>query len=739
MVWDDVQLRSVLESTPDLIAVVEPDGTIRALAGAVEPMLGPGWTARVGTNLRDLAPPEDASGIAAFVADVAKEPGAARRAEWRIRHEDGSIRHVEALASNRMAQDGLNGLVVTARDVEQRKALEAQLHHQAFHDPLTHLPNRAMFYDRVELALARQVGGDRLIALLFCDLDDFRGLNEELGHAVGDAVLEEAARRLRGCLRAADTAARLGGDEFGILLEGVSGPNEPVQIAQRILAAFAEPFYLRTGPVRVRCSLGVAVSAPSQRGSDEILRQADLAMYAAKRNGKERWELYGEEMDDRHPGDREDENTWYARSYDQREEIAEMVERPDALTMVYQPIVDLRTGKVAGYEALSRFAHPSKRPPNAWFAQAHRCGLGFRLEAIALAKALESTDRPEGTFLSVNISPSALTSPDLHAALPERLHGLVLEITETEHVPDAAPLRAAVARLRSRGAKLAVDDAGAGYSGLTSVMRLAPDIIKLDRALVDGVNGDRARAALIESFVRYAREIHATVCAEGIETLVDLECLADLDVTYGQGYALARPGPPWVGVTESAAETCLSSRSAILQKASQYDTDNQRAHDRRLEWLTVALSEANSYVDLARALAPIAEDLHADEIVLSEVSEDGTMVRTIGAYGPMRDVQESFGIDEYPQTALVLRTQEAVQVLVTDPEADPEEVRLMRELGVQSMLMLPVLCGGKAIGLFECYRTDDRPWSRFELSRARILTLQIGATLERVQRRVRSA
>ena len=347
------------------------------------------------------------------------------------------------------------------------------------------------------------------------------------------------ARRIRACVRSADTVARLGGDEFGVLLESIAGVNEPVHIAERIMSAFAEPFLIHGEQIETALSIGLTVSRPGDPNVDELLRQADLAMYSAKRNGKRRWELYDADlrMEGAAARDMEepDRATWFQRGAEQREEILTLLHRDDALTAVFQPLLDLRSGAVSGYEALARFATADVRPPNAWFAQAHRCGLGYELEAKALAAALNAPDRPEGTYLALNLSPSALASEQVQAVLPACLDGLVIEITEHELLTDEPGFMTALDDVRARGGRIAVDDAGAGYAGLKHVMRVAPDLIKLDRSLVTGVHADAARAALVSSFVRFAHDSDATVCAEGIETLDELVCLADLDVTYGQG------------------------------------------------------------------------------------------------------------------------------------------------------------------------------------------------------------
>ena len=304
---------------------------------------------------------------------------------------------METVAVNLLDDERVTGIVLTARDVDDRRAFEEQLRHRAFHDPLTQLANRALFYDRIEHALTREARDEQHVAVLFVDLDDFKVVNDGMGHAVGDEILVGVAGRLRGCLRSADTAARLGGDEFGVLLEHVAGPNEVVQTAERILAGFDEPFIVHGEAVAVRISIGMALSGNGDRSVDEILRKADLAMYAAKRDGKHRGtSTTASSSGSTVTSDVEEPEraTWFQRGAEQREEIVGLLRRDDAIGMAFQPILDLRTGLVAGYEALARFVGPESRPPNAWFAQAHRCGLGYELEARAVAVALAAPGRP---------------------------------------------------------------------------------------------------------------------------------------------------------------------------------------------------------------------------------------------------------------------------------------------------------------------------------------------------------
>jgi diguanylate cyclase (GGDEF)-like protein/PAS domain S-box-containing protein len=548
LVASEARFRGLVDDNSDLVLLIGAGGVVRSASRAARDVLGSDPRELEHRSLAELLHPDD-------VALVASSEGGERhrRLELRMRHHNGYWLTVEAVANDMTADAHVGALVLTVRDVSERKAFEEQLRHRAFHDPLTQLANRALLSDRLQHALAREGRFEDQVAVLFVDLDDFKTINDALGHASGDELLVMAARRIRSCLRSADTAARLGGDEFGVLLEGVSDVDEAGAVARRILDAIGEPFSIGGLPVPLHASVGVALGAAHAVSADELLRNADIAMYAAKRAGKGRHVVFRAdqhaELVRRFPSEGSadpDRVTWFERSEEQRNEVLRLLRADDGIVPVFQPIVDLRTGDVAGYEALARFpGDADERPPNVWFAQAHRCGLGAQLEARAAAAALAARrDAPAG-YVSVNLSPAALRGDELWRALPSDLSGVVVEITEHELVADGERLQATLRQLRERGARIAVDDAGAGYAGLRQLTVLRPDVIKLDRGLIEDVARDDAKQALVECFVRFADRTEAAVCAEGVESLDDLVVLARLGVTYGQGYVIARPGPGW--------------------------------------------------------------------------------------------------------------------------------------------------------------------------------------------------
>jgi EAL domain-containing protein (putative c-di-GMP-specific phosphodiesterase class I) len=417
---------------------------------------------------------------------------------------------------------------------------------------------------------------------------------------------------------------------------------------------------------------------------------------------------------------------------EERAEIEGLLEREQPVIPFFQPLVSLSTGRILGFEALSRFPDPPGRGPDAWFAQAARCGLGARLEAAALRAALAKPGRPAGTFLSINVSPSTISSAEVHAVLPADMTGLVVEITEHELADDLDGLERQLTSLRERGAKIAVDDAGAGYSGLQQVMRIQPDVIKLDRSLVMNLHEDPAKEALIDSFVRFARRTGASVCAEGIETIDELKLLADLDVTYGQGYVLARPAPEWGTVAKSVSESLL--RSSLRSQGDLSSKDAlPESGDQRLEYVSARLSRIHAVEDLEDVFELIAAEVGADAVCLSRwVRAENAVESVVDSTGD--DPGARFNLANYPSTAHVLNTGEAVQVLISDPGADLGELALLGRLGYESLLMVPVVCRDERLGLLEAYGLNERPWTRSEINRARIISYQLGAVLDGLER-----
>jgi diguanylate cyclase (GGDEF)-like protein len=401
-------------------------------------------------------------------------------------------------------------------------------------DGLTGLGNHRHFHEqlRIDSQASRETGLPLCVVAL--DIDGFKKLNDDRGHARGDEALKLAGEAIERAVRTDDLVARLGGDDFVMILRGAdSGYAREVSERARDAMARALPEELE-----LTASAGfVCTSDISDEGAN-LSELANAALDIAKRAGGNQTRKYDPDQVSAIPSIKQ-----------QRAEIDSLLALEQPITPVFQPLVDLNSGRLIGFEALSRFETEPRRAPDAWFNQAARCGRGLALEMAAIKAALAAPGRPPGTYLSLNFSPSALASPKIMGILPRNMSDIVVEVTEHELASEGGGLEEGLAKMRARGARIAVDDAGAGYAGLNQVMRVQPDVIKLDRSLIEGVHSDSAKAALVEFFVMFARRVGAGVCTEGIETLEELRTLINLGVTYGQGYLLGRPSEPWCQVS----------------------------------------------------------------------------------------------------------------------------------------------------------------------------------------------
>jgi EAL domain-containing protein (putative c-di-GMP-specific phosphodiesterase class I) len=394
---------------------------------------------------------------------------------------------------------------------------------------------------------------------------------------------------------------------------------------------------------------------------------------------------------------------------------------------VFQPILDLTTGQVAGYEALSRFPTLPDLAVDAVFALAREMGHGYRLEMLAVLKALRAgAGRPAGTVLSVNLSPASLCHPALLETLPRDLHGLQVEITEHEEIERIDVFAARLDLLRERGVRIAVDHVGEAYAGLQRVMRIRPDLLKVDRSLVAGVQRQPAQAALLEAVVHFAARTGALVCAEGVETADELAVLADLDVAFGQGLFIGRPGPRFGGPAPLVRRVC---EEAMARAVEVQELDGQN----RLVHALLQVASAESLDGLARVLADIAPAVWADNVELSYVDPARTYVEAVVDSGEQFEGVR-YQLADYPLTRRVLEDDVAAQVLLDAPDADPSESRWMAADGVGSLLMLPVRSGGRVVGLFESHRRATTPWRRSQIRAARTVAAVAGPVLENLLR-----
>jgi diguanylate cyclase (GGDEF)-like protein len=589
------------------------------------------------------------------------------------------------------------------------------LREQARTDGLTGLLNHRACHERLGEEVARAAALERPLSVVVIDLDHFKTVNDAYGHAEGDKVLVAAAVRLRSAMREDDVVARLGGEEFALILPGVDGVRA-AEAAERARAAIAE---VTVGGRALSCSAGVASFPDDGREAGRLLELADGALYWAKRSGRDQSRSYDARLAGQLSGD------------GQRSEIEALLAKEGSIVPVYQPVLELATGRVAGYEALARMPEGPFRPPDQWFNQAHRAGLGPALEAAALRAALRAQDRPERTFLALNVSPGALLSHEVRAALPEDLEGIVIELTEHELFSTDLALDRELEVLRARGARIALDDAGNGYAGLQQIIRIAPDILKLDRSLVDGVHDDPHRFALLEALISFASTTRAAVCAEGVETLEDLAVLAGMDVTYAQGWALARPDAPWAALAPHAAAAASAEVRIGMRVVREPKDDTVPT----LGDLIARLATVSCVEDIRVVATMIPAVLGADDAAVSRVVPGEGCVEDISRHGWSRP-GERYYLRDYPATEYVLRTRTAGQVVAGDPASEPSEVALLEASGMQAVLMVPLVFGGRDVGLLELYRRLAMPWNSGEIERAQLLAHQLGAVIDYLSRTV---
>jgi diguanylate cyclase (GGDEF)-like protein/PAS domain S-box-containing protein len=537
------QFRSLVHNSSDLITVLGADGTIRYQSPSAERLLGRGAADLVGTALGDLVHPDDQHQVLAVLTKLVENEGATASFECRLRHADGSWRHAQSIGTNLAHDPRVGGLVLNIRDVTERTALEQQLTHQAFHDPLTGLANRALFGDRVDHALARANRQRPTAAVVFLDLDDFKTVNDTLGHAAGNTLLIAVADRLRGVLRPADTAARLGGDEFAVLLEDVHGEQEALAVAERVTYALRDPFALEGHEVSVRASLGVAVAEPAHRQADELLRNADMAMYLAKSNGKGRCERFEPSL-----------HRTLVERFELIGDLRQALERGQ-FVVHYQPIVALTTGEITGLEALARWDHPARGiiPPTAFIPLAEETGLIIPIGRWVLEQACQQArqwQQQAGRRLSisVNLSVRQFQHPGLVGDVAGALRranlepgSLILEITESLLMHDSEATIAKLHELKGLGVRLAIDDFGTGYSSLSYLRRFPVDILKVDKSFVDAVASDPEDSALARAIIKLGHTLHLQTVAEGIEAPEQAGHLRTLQCDLGQGYYFAKP------------------------------------------------------------------------------------------------------------------------------------------------------------------------------------------------------
>lgn len=540
MIEGEDRLRALLKNISDTVTVIDAGGIVIWQSGNPGGTLGMPdefWQGQVGF---DFIHPDDVPQMEIWLGELLGAPGVEVKGEYRIAAPGGEWTHVEAAAVNLVDDPLIGGIVLTTRNITDRKRHEEHLQHLALHDSLTGLPNRVLLLDRLSNALARIPRHGGAVAVLFCDLDRFKLVNDSLGHALGDEVLVTFAERLRDVLRSGDTVARFGGDEFIVLCDEVDDEDHATAIAARIDAALAKPFRVGDSDVVLTASVGIAVTRSATASAENLLRDADAAMYRAKERGRARVEVFDRSIHDRA----------VARLRVEME-LRQALARGEIVAH-YEPVVELATQRIVGVEALARWNHPTRGllPPAEFLPVAVDSGLVVALDAAVLRRAVaevSSWSRP--VFLSVNVSTRTVVGGDLVATLEDVLRDLdparlAIELTEGVLLVDDVALQGTLAAVRDLGVRIVVDDFGTGFSSLGYLHRFPVDGVKIDRSFVERLDDRSSDAALVAAVVGMADALGLETTGEGVETEGQRDALRRLGCVHAQGFLFSPPLGP---------------------------------------------------------------------------------------------------------------------------------------------------------------------------------------------------
>jgi len=574
----------ITENAADMIAVMDRNGQRLYNSPAYLKILGYGPEELAASSSMDQIHPDDRARVQE-ASEKARNTGRGERLEYRIQHKDGSWRVLESTSSAIRNPKGENdGLVIVNRDITERKRAEERLAHQSFHDALTDLPNRSLFLDRLQRAITvSRRHSDFKFAVLFIDIDEFKVFNDSLGHAAGDSLLVQIAQRLTASLRDADTIsrpgmtkedlepfvgestlARPGGDEFTVLLEELHGPSDAIRVAERIQRRLAIPFDFNDQEIVLSVSIGIAFGSNLAANGQDVLRDAEIAMYRAKSTGKARCEVFDHVI---HAG---------AIKRLQLETDLRKALELNEFRVYYQPIVSLDNGQIVGFETLSRWQRPEGLVmPAEFIAVADETGIILPINRQLLFEACRQLRSWQELFpsdppltININITPKQFAQADLASQIGKTLQEsgldpccLNLEITETIAMADADRSAVVLSELKALGVRLDIDDFGTGYSSLSRLQRFPVDTLKIDRSFISRMDTDVETREIVRIILMLAHGLGLKVVAEGVETAAQAEMLKEMGCELAQGYLYSKPAP-----AETIEQLLSDSRAAKVRR-----------------------------------------------------------------------------------------------------------------------------------------------------------------------------
>jgi diguanylate cyclase (GGDEF)-like protein/PAS domain S-box-containing protein len=547
MAESEERFRSAFDYAAIGMALVSTDGKWLQVNRALCNIVGYAEEEMLTSDFQSLTHEDDVDMVSRHVAKLLADKVSSSPIEKRYIHKLGHT--IWALLSASLVRDSKSGcsrLIFQIQDITDRKRAEEKLAHDAFHDALTDLPNRALFMDHLKLAMARvERHSQQMFALLFLDLDRFKVINDSLGHMVGDQLLVAIAKRLEKRLRPFDTIARLGGDEFTILLEEIKSPEEAIELTERIQNGLMEPFKIGNHEIFASASIGITLSSSQYKKTEDVLRDADTAMYTAKSLGKARYALFDQSMHDR-----------ALQTLQLETDLRRAVERQEFF-VVYQPIVSLETARLIGFEALVRWQHPERGlvNPADFIPLAEETGYIIPIGQWVLEQSCRQLQQWKASMpkdltltVSVNLSGKQFAQNNLIGQITETLartaidpHDLKLEITESVVVENIETATEMLNQLRAIGIQLSIDDFGTGYSSLSYLHRLPIDTLKIDRSFITQMIKNNENSEIVRTIVSLAKNLGMSLIAEGVETVEQLQQLQQLGCDNGQGYLFSKP------------------------------------------------------------------------------------------------------------------------------------------------------------------------------------------------------